>query len=65
MNTEQLQERLAAAEQRLAALTQREQAVQAERLRQEGAVLTLRILIVETQATTEQAEQSEGGTENG
>ena len=63
MTTEELQQRLQAAEANLASMIQQEQAALERRLRQEGAVLTLRLLLKEGEKAmeTKQTQRTEMG----
>lgn len=61
MTTEELQQRLQAAEANLASMIRQEQVALERRLRQEGAVLTLRLLLQEVEKAMETKQTEVGG----
>lgn len=61
MTTAELQQRLQAAEANLASMIQQEQVALERRLRQEGAVLTLRLLLQEVEKAMETKQTEVGG----
>lgn len=65
MTTEELHQRLQAAEANLNSMIQREEAARERRLRQEGAVLTLQLLLQEAQQAEAPAETQPAETEVG
>jgi len=61
VTTEELQQRLQAAEANLASMIRQEQVALERRLRQEGAVLTLRLLLQEVEKAMETKQTEVGG----